>query len=57
MRRPVVSPLLTAENHARLPRLQLIYRAARTVSVPVTAGIMISMLAFLPLLTLIGRLG
>jgi cobalt-zinc-cadmium resistance protein CzcA len=48
----VVSEL--AEPHQRLPRLHLIYRAVREVSVPVTSGIII---VFLPLLTLEGLEG
>ena len=43
-----------ASDHAgkRLPRLHVIYRAVREVAVPVTAGILIIITVFLPLLTL-----
>ncbi|BCX80979.1 heavy metal efflux system protein [Methylomarinovum caldicuralii] len=42
---------------ARLPRLHLIYRAVREVAAPVTAGILIIVIVFLPLLTLQGLEG
>jgi cobalt-zinc-cadmium resistance protein CzcA len=49
---------MAVHNHAtRLPRLHLIYRAAREVSVPVTSGILIIIIVFLPLLTLQGLEG
>ncbi|MCS0608068.1 CusA/CzcA family heavy metal efflux RND transporter [Massilia solisilvae] len=41
----------------RLPRLHVIYRAVREVAVPVTAGILIIVTVFLPLLTLQGLEG
>ncbi|WP_192803284.1 efflux RND transporter permease subunit, partial [Streptococcus agalactiae] len=41
----------------KLPRLHLIYRAIREVAVPVTAGILIIITVFLPLLTLQGLEG
>ncbi len=41
----------------RLPRLHLIYRAAREVAAPVTSGILIIVIVFLPLLTLQGLEG
>jgi cobalt-zinc-cadmium resistance protein CzcA len=41
----------------RLPRLHVIYRAVREVSVPVTAGILIIITVFVPLLTLQGLEG
>jgi cobalt-zinc-cadmium resistance protein CzcA len=41
----------------KLPRLHLIYRAVREVSVPVTSGILIIIIVFLPLLTLQGLEG
>ncbi|WP_093426828.1 efflux RND transporter permease subunit [Thiohalospira halophila] len=41
----------------RLPRLHLIYRAVREVAVPVTSGILIIVIVFLPLLTLQGLEG
>ena len=40
-----------------LPRLHLIYRAVREVSAPVTSGILIIIIVFLPLLTLQGLEG
>ncbi len=42
---------------ARLPRLHRVFRATRDVAVPVTAGIVIICLVFLPLLTLQGLEG
>ena len=41
----------------KLPRLHVIYRAVREVSVPVTAGILIIITVFVPLLTLQGLEG
>ena len=52
----IVSHLAHGE-HSRLPRLHLIYRAVKEVSVPVTAGILIIITVFLPLLTLQGLEG
>lgn len=52
----IVSHLAHGE-HSKLPRLHLIYRAVREVSVPVTAGILIIITVFLPLLTLQGLEG
>jgi heavy metal efflux system protein len=46
-----------SERDRRLPRLHLIYRAVREVSVPVTSGILIIIIVFLPLLTLQGLEG
>ncbi len=51
----VESQLATAS--AKLPTLHLIYRAAREVAAPVTSGILIIILVFLPLLTLQGLEG
>lgn len=51
----VVAELGRADR--RLPRLHLIYRAVREVSVPVTSGILIIIIVFLPLLTLQGLEG
>jgi cobalt-zinc-cadmium resistance protein CzcA len=48
---------LAHESHSRLPRLHLIYRAVREVSIPVTSGILIIVTVFLPLLTLQGLEG
>jgi cobalt-zinc-cadmium resistance protein CzcA len=46
-----------ARGEQRLPRLHLIYRSVREVSVPVTSGILIIIIVFLPLLTLQGLEG
>jgi len=48
-----------ARHHAgqRLPRLHLIFRAAREVALPVASGISIIIIVFLPLLTLQGLEG
>ena len=53
----VVTHLGEEGRAQRLPRLHLIYRAVREVSVPVTAGILVIIIAFLPLLTLQGLEG
>jgi cobalt-zinc-cadmium resistance protein CzcA len=53
----IVSHLAHGQQPARLPRLHLIYRAVREVSVPVTSGILIIIIVFLPLLTLQGLEG
>jgi len=45
------------ERNRRLPRLHVIYRAAREVAVPVTSGILIIVIVFLPLLSLQGLEG
>lgn len=45
------------EKNLRLPRLHIIYRATREVAVPVTAGIVIIILVFMPLMTLQGLEG
>ncbi|HEY3327497.1 MAG TPA: CusA/CzcA family heavy metal efflux RND transporter [Novimethylophilus sp.] len=52
----IVSHLAHGE-HSRLPRLHLIYRAVREVSISVTAGILVIITVFLPLLTLQGLEG
>lgn len=52
----IVGHLAHGQN-SKLPRLHLIYRAVREVSVPVTAGILIIITVFLPLLTLQGLEG
>ena len=52
----IVSHLAHGEK-SRLPRLHLIYRAVKEVSVPVTSGIIIIITVFLPLLTLQGLEG
>ncbi len=41
----------------RLPRLHIIYRATREVAVPVTSGVLIIVIVFLPLLSLEGLEG
>jgi heavy metal efflux system protein len=46
-----------AQAKTRLPRLHLIYRAVREVAPPVTSGILIIVIVFLPLLTLQGLEG
>jgi cobalt-zinc-cadmium resistance protein CzcA len=46
-----------SERNQRLPRLHVIYRAAREVAVPVTSGILIIVIVFLPLLSLQGLEG
>ena len=48
----IVQRLATDPAGERLPRLHLIYRAVCEVAVPVTAGILIIITVFLPLLTL-----
>jgi len=53
----VVSHLADKKQAGTLPRMHIIYRAAREVSVPVTAGVLIIITVFLPLLTLQGLEG
>lgn len=53
----IISHLAHAGANSKLPRLHLIYRAVKEVSVPVTAGILIIVTVFLPLLTLQGLEG
>ncbi|MCC6609083.1 MAG: efflux RND transporter permease subunit [Burkholderiales bacterium] len=53
----VVAQLAEAGPGSRLPRLHLISRAVNEVSVPVTSGILIIVIVFLPLLTLQGLEG
>lgn len=53
----IVSHLGDKKNASLLPRMHLIYRAVREVSVPVLAGILIIITVFLPLLTLQGLEG
>jgi cobalt-zinc-cadmium resistance protein CzcA len=53
----VVTHLSKEEAGKRLPRLHVIYRAAREISVPVTSGILIIIIVFLPLVTLQGLEG
>ncbi|MET0029156.1 MAG: CusA/CzcA family heavy metal efflux RND transporter [Candidatus Thiodiazotropha sp.] len=53
----VVTYLGRQGNNGKLPRLHLIYRAVREVALPVTSGILIIVIVFLPLLTLQGLEG
>ncbi|MGZ4958000.1 MAG: efflux RND transporter permease subunit [Methylomonas sp.] len=53
----IITQLADRRKAERLPRLHVIYRAAREVAVPVTSGIMIIVIVFLPLLTLQGLEG
>jgi cobalt-zinc-cadmium resistance protein CzcA len=53
----IVTHLAHKEAASKLPHLHLIYRAVREVSVPVTSGIVIIIIVFLPLLTLQGLEG
>ena len=52
-----ITTLLAGNATAKLPRLHIIYRAAREVATPVTAGILIIIIVFIPLLTLQGLEG
>ncbi|MBK5963941.1 CusA/CzcA family heavy metal efflux RND transporter [Thiocystis minor] len=53
----VVTQLNRGAAGRRLPRLHLIYRATREVALPMTSGILIIIIVFLPLLTLQGLEG
>ncbi|MEY4768717.1 MAG: hypothetical protein RL637_1356, partial [Pseudomonadota bacterium] len=53
----IITHLAHKEKAERLPRLHLIYRATREVSIPVTSGILIIIIVFLPLITLQGLEG
>ncbi len=53
----IITQLAHKEKAERLPRLHVIYRATREVAVPVTSGILIIIIVFLPLLTLQGLEG
>ena len=53
----IITQLADHERAQRLPRLHMIYRATREVAVPVTSGILIIVIVFLPLLTLQGLEG
>lgn len=53
----IITHMAHAEKARRLPRLHVIYRATREVAVPVTSGILIIIIVFLPLLTLQGLEG
>lgn len=52
-----VATHLDAGEGGKLPRLHLIYRAVREVAAPVTSGILIIIIVFLPLLSLEGLEG
>lgn len=53
----VVAQIAHERNAKRLPFLHIIYRGARDVVIPVTSGIVIIIIVFLPLLTLQGLEG
>ncbi len=53
----LITHLAHVEKAQRLPRLHVIYRATREVAAPVTSGILIIIIVFLPLLTLQGLEG
>src|SRR5512137_302019 len=53
----LITHLANVEKAGRLPRLHVIYRATREVAGPVTSGILIIIIVFLPLLTLQGLEG
>ena len=53
----IAAQIAHGRNVARLPFLHVIYRGARDVVVPVTSGIAIIVIVFLPLLTLQGLEG
>ena len=53
----VVQHLAQDSSKGRLPRLHIVFRAVREVTVPVAAGILIIITVFLPLLTLQGLEG
>ncbi|WP_292739856.1 efflux RND transporter permease subunit, partial [Methylophaga sp. UBA2659] len=53
----IVSSLAHQRGIRRLPHLHIIYRAVRDVAAPVTSGIIIIVIVFLPLLTLEGLEG
>jgi cobalt-zinc-cadmium resistance protein CzcA len=53
----IVSRLNEQKPDSRLPRMHVIYRAVREVSLPVTSGILVIIIVFLPLLTLQGLEG
>ncbi|WP_438969741.1 efflux RND transporter permease subunit [Methylophaga sp.] len=53
----IVSQLADKQRTAVMPRLHIIYRAVKGVAVPVSSGIAIIIIVFLPLLTLQGLEG
>jgi len=53
----LITHLAHTKTAQRLPRLHVIYRATKEVAAPVTSGILIIIIVFLPLLTLQGLEG
>jgi heavy metal efflux system protein len=53
----IVATMSHHNNQNRLPRLHVIFRAVKSVAVPVTSGILIIIIVFLPLLSLEGLEG
>lgn len=53
----IITQMADHDKSERLPRLHVIYRATREVATPVTSGILIIIIVFLPLLTLQGLEG
>ena len=53
----IVATMSHHGGHNRLPRLHVIFRAVKSVAVPVTSGILIIIIVFLPLLSLEGLEG
>lgn len=53
----IITQLADHKKAERLPRLHMIYRAASEVAAPVTSGILIIVIVFLPLLSLQGLEG
>ena len=53
----IVATMSHHANQDRLPRLHVIFRAVKSVAIPVTAGIPIIIIVFLPLLSLEGLEG
>lgn len=53
----IITHMAHKEVAGRLPKLHVIYRAVKEVAVPVTSGILIIIIVFLPLLTLQGLEG
>ena len=53
----IVSHLGNDNRHSPMPHLHVVYRASREVAVPVTSGIVIIIIVFLPLLSLQGLEG
>ncbi|PKM12783.1 MAG: CusA/CzcA family heavy metal efflux RND transporter [Gammaproteobacteria bacterium HGW-Gammaproteobacteria-3] len=53
----IITHMAHREKVQRLPKLHMIYRATKEVATPVTSGILIIIIVFLPLLTLQGLEG